>query len=147
MKIICDRGFYKFYSDSSYEVKVLENVFDDLVLQDDYLTFEILANLQDYSIKGLKYENLTAKKNYAGKVIDVLEANDFVYDFINKKLVNVKAITVSIGFFDMDTYTGFENIAMSGQWINKKQIKSYSGYIDIAGSGILTVEKISYYED
>lgn len=84
MKVICERGFFKFYPESTGEVAQFENTFKrSLVARGDYYTFEKLAPLPDYSIQGQTYGGIPAKVNYAGRVEDVFYQNKLKYNIYN----------------------------------------------------------------
>ncbi|MDR0676880.1 MAG: hypothetical protein LBF97_07590 [Elusimicrobiota bacterium] len=146
MQIICENGYYKIWTDFSYEKKVFEESFGEIVLVKDYYTFSYLADLKDYSIGGLEYGNLVAKKNYAGTVEAVIEANGFVYSLQEKELVELEKVAINIdGYYAMDSYIGMTGVLQAGSKINGKRVKSYRSYVDCEGSGIISIQCIKYY--
>lgn len=81
MKVICERGYYKFFPEIANEIAVFENVTGrELVAVGNYYTFAKLAELSDYSIEGQDYGGIIAKKNFAGRVEDVFYENGLKYN-------------------------------------------------------------------
>ena len=81
MKVICERGYYKFFPEIADEIAVFENVTGrELVAVGNYYTFAKLAELSDYSIEGQEYGGIIAKKNFAGRVEDVFYENGLKYN-------------------------------------------------------------------
>lgn len=81
MKVICERGYYKFFPEGENEIVAFENIIGrDLVAVGNYYTFAKLADLPDYSIEGQPYGGIIAKKNFAGRVEDVFYENGLKYN-------------------------------------------------------------------
>lgn len=81
MKVICERGYYKFFPENASEVVMFENTTGrSLVAVGDYYTFAKLAELENYSIQGQNYGGIPAKKNYAGRIEDVFYENSLKYN-------------------------------------------------------------------
>ncbi|MDR0676642.1 MAG: hypothetical protein LBF97_06350 [Elusimicrobiota bacterium] len=144
MKIICENSFYKFYPNSTNELDFLKYNFDNIVLQNNYWTFEFLANLKHFSIRNFKYANLVSTKTYSGRVEKVLLENKFVYDIADNKLKNLDDMKNSIKYYLMD-FIAIDGFPMAGNFLDKKRLKSFSGYWDTRRSGIITMETIEFY--
>lgn len=95
MKVICERGYYKFFPDSANEIAVFENIIGrTLVSVGNYYTFEKLANLPNYSIQGQEYGGIKAIKNYSGKIEDVFYENRLKYNIQDDKIESSDNLTV-----------------------------------------------------
>jgi hypothetical protein len=95
MRLICNKGFYKFFPDFIGEVKLWENKNGiRLYNRGEYWTFESLAKLPNYSFMGhLLYGIIPATKNYAGDPVDVLAKNGLTYN-VNLATITPKAFVI-----------------------------------------------------
>lgn len=80
MRIICHKGFYKFYPETSNDLLLFEDKYGNLVQVKDYYTFPALAALPDYSIKNQLYGGIEALVNYAATPARVFAENKLKYD-------------------------------------------------------------------
>ncbi|MDR0676299.1 MAG: hypothetical protein LBF97_04595 [Elusimicrobiota bacterium] len=144
MKLKCENSYYKFYPYSTHELNLFEYSVSKLVLKKDYFTFPFLADLEGFSIKNFQYANLVSTKTYSGRVEKVLLENKFVYDISNNQLATLESMTKILECWQMD-YLAFKTFPQCGYLIKNKQLKSFSGYFDIQGSGIITLEKVEFY--
>lgn len=89
MRIVVRHGHFAFYSGFEGDIFRFCDYFStNLVRENDYYTFPNLQGLPRYSIKGKKYGNFTASKNFEGPAPwDVMKANGIVYDVAGAALV------------------------------------------------------------
>lgn len=95
MKLICDKGYYKFFPDYVGEVKLWENKNGiRLYPKGEFWTFESLAKIPNYSFVGhLIYGIIPAITNYAGDPVDVLAKNNLTYN-VNLATITPKAVVL-----------------------------------------------------
>lgn len=87
MRIICRKGFYKFYMDNPNELVLFgERYGAELVQIDDYWTFPTL-DLCDYSIENQPLAGLPAIITYAGRPQDVFAENQLIYNVKSDKVI------------------------------------------------------------
>ena len=89
MRIICRNGFYKFFPQEIGEIRRFETKYGlDLVQCEDYFTFQVLADLPNYSFVAHPYSGvLLGTANYAGSREEVLAANGYTFYQATKGLV------------------------------------------------------------
>jgi len=89
MRIICEKGFYKFFPQEVGDIKRFEaKTGYSLVQSEDYFTFPVLAALPNFSIVGQPYSGLiVGLKNYAGKREEVMAQNGLTYHVKLKRLL------------------------------------------------------------
>lgn len=80
MRIICRKGYYKFYPESVNELLLFADKYGELVQVKDYYTFPALAQLPDYSIKNQLYGGIVSLVNYASSPDRVFAQNKLKYD-------------------------------------------------------------------
>lgn len=98
IRIICEKGFYKFFPDSVDEIRRFSTKYGvDLVQCDDFYTFPVLAELPNYSFIGQQYSGLiVGLANYAAKREKVMAANGLAYNQAAKNLTpNVAIIALN----------------------------------------------------
>jgi hypothetical protein len=75
-------GYFICREEYSGEVAEFNSRYDqDLVAKDDYYTFSLLRDAQDYSIKFLPYLGVIATKTYHGPVPEIMRQNGLTYNF------------------------------------------------------------------
>jgi hypothetical protein len=81
VRIVCEKGFYKFYPQEIGQVQRFQSKFGaDLVQCEDFFTFTQLAALPKFSILGQVYSGLLpGLTTYAGRREDVMAANGYSY--------------------------------------------------------------------
>lgn len=94
MRVVCRHGHFAFYPDYVLEVSAFSDFHDqDLVMENDYYTFEGCAEAPNYSLTGMPYMNLLpAIVTYAGKPWEVFRENGFVYNLLTGLVVPKLAI-------------------------------------------------------
>lgn len=91
MRIVCRKGFYKFYPESPSELSLFADKYgQELVRCGDYWTFPKM-DILDYSIKGQPVVGLIpAIVNYAGTPAGVFAENKLIYSLdLDMILMNV----------------------------------------------------------
>ena len=129
MKFNCEHGFYTFYPESMDDQAYFEfNTGFELVRLGKGLTFDILAQLPDYSIKGQPYGNLTATVNYAGHPADVLRANGFVFDVEKQQLATLDSITSSLKLYEQQNGAYIATtFPQAGSKVQNQTLLSFTG--------------------
>jgi hypothetical protein len=97
MKIICEKGFYKFYPDTVVELRrFIEKYGVYLVQCEDFFTFEPLASLPKFSIAGQFYSGFSfSNKTFAGKREEVMWANNYTYNQMTRSLTLSALLTIN----------------------------------------------------
>lgn len=105
MEIKCLHGFFKFTEHAEGEISQFASLFDlDLVLQDDYFTFDSLSEAPRYSIAGSTYLGAPATETFEGDPWQVMKQNELVYDFLNDVVVPIATIIQSVTLDLIDYY-------------------------------------------
>jgi hypothetical protein len=103
----------------------------DLVAKDDYYTFELLADMPEYSLLASPFLNLVGLAVFAGKPGDILRANQFVYDFTNKVLLPIASVLLKVDpvrIFDGYYANGLiQPGSITSSW---KKITGYNCHVD-----------------
>lgn len=134
MKIICNKGFYKFFPSFVGEVKLWENKNGIRLFKvGDFWTFESLANFPNYSFKGqILPEGNIAVVNYAGKPEDVLAKNQLTYNvkmgiITPRALVIVQRLSYATG-----AYLTFPSIPQAFALDQDlQQISGFEAFVDV----------------
>lgn len=89
MRIICEKGFYKFFPQNIGEIARYQKRFGaELVPCEDYFTFPVLAALPNFSFIGQIYSGtILGLANHAGKKEEVMAANGLTYHVQLKRLI------------------------------------------------------------
>jgi hypothetical protein len=125
MKVICKSGFYLFNFYSQEEKAIFEG-FCGLKIVDhkSFFTFEYLADLPNYCLKGQNYGNLTAKLNFEGEPYLILEKNNFIYDYDLNYLVKPNEVKTKNKLIADNCFLG---LLKSGTQIGNETIKNWLG--------------------
>jgi hypothetical protein len=138
VKIDCLNGFYKFTPENPLDLSRLKIVFGiELVPYDDYFTFSILRDMDNFSIVGFPVMSGIipsagiAKKNFAGKKWEVLKENNLIY---NLRLNAITEQSVAVGTYTLTksigNYYAFDKIPQTGSLLNGTLFTSFSAIID-----------------
>ncbi len=132
MKIICDHGYYKFFTTAPGELYRFKAAFGaELVGKGDYFTFPELAALEPFTLEGQDYGGLSAKASICADFGEVFKANGFVFDLQTKKLRPVSEIKNILNF--AESWSGTLNLAalpQAGGFYNGKRLLSFTGVLD-----------------
>jgi len=132
MRVICEKGFYKFFPQNIGEINRFQVKYGkNLVQSDDYFTFPVLANLPNFSFAGQIYSgNILATVNFAGKKEQVMAANGFTFYQPTQDLVLKSSI-----FKKMDySFTNFllmSNLPQAYCYDENGIINGFNGFIDV----------------
>lgn len=133
MQIICNKGFYKFYPETSTDLILFQTQFKiGLVKVGDFWTFPKLAELPDFSIKNQQYGDLPAIVNYASCPERVLAANNMIYD-VNGHVIRHPQLPADVGERNYNynyLITGLP--PAHGKLKNGRVIIGFSGYVNLA---------------
>lgn len=107
MRVLCRHGHFAFYPRNAEEVGRFNRFFDvELQRQDDFYTFEALADLPRFSLTGLTFGNLPALETFEGRnPWEVMAENDFVYSLATGLIVPKLSITIQIKMAQSGYYT------------------------------------------
>lgn len=146
MRVICDRGFYRFYpsvpADLFFCQKELGLV---LTRRGDFYTFPVLAALETYSIKGQPYGGVEAAVTYCSSCADVMEANGLVYGLAAGRLVPADGIIGAVSLYADNTGYEFLTLPQAGAYAGERKIKSFAGMF-FGDNTRLVTEEVQFYE-
>lgn len=135
MRVVCEKGFYKFYPQEIAEIARFQTKYGvDLVECEDYFTFQVLADLPNFSFKGQLYSGIfPALVNYAGRREEVLAENGYCYYQKTKSLILASAISDKL-VYHYDNFFISDSLpqAYSLDYKSKTKITGFSGIIDVA---------------
>lgn len=132
MKVICNHGYYKFFTDGVNEIIAFENVIGrKLVAVGDYYTFEKLATLPDYSIQSQEYGGIPAKVNYAGKIEDVFHENQLKYNIQDDTIESNDNLTIVGERTDNFTWVVTGIPQAYAQLQDKTVISGFQGFVNV----------------
>jgi hypothetical protein len=154
MRLKVENGYYKFYPTCAHELELLTAKGFSVVAHKDFFTFELLKSLPFYSIEGLNYGGIKAKKTYSDTVEQVLLENKFAYNLSSKApiitLTDISKVTINIDYYFSDNVY-FEELPQIGGFMNEpnstknRRLRGFSGYWKLMGSGIILAESLEYY--
>lgn len=133
MKVLCENGYYKFYTDGVNELIQFADIFgQELIKVGDFYTFPKLAELPDYSIEGASYgSEVTAIATYAGDYSDVFGKNKLKYDIEKDKIVTNTETSVVGEKKNNYTWVVTGIPQAYGQLQDKQRIIGFEGFIDL----------------
>jgi hypothetical protein len=136
MKIICEKGFYKFFPTDIAEVRRFGDKYGvPLVQCDDFFTFEVLAELPNYSIKGQPYSGvILALETWAGKREEVMTANGLTYDQSRKGLTlssSPSLFTKKMSYDISGNYIVMSNLPQAYFYDNGGLITGFHGWVNV----------------
>lgn len=135
MKIVCQKGFYKFYPDKIADIRRFYEKFEILLMpKNDFFTFQALANLPNFSIKGQIYTGvLPALITTAGTPEEVMADNNYTYNQSIKGLslnlnpsLNLKKMN-----YDFSNYFIMDNLPQAYFYDNNGIITGFYGFINL----------------
>jgi|AntAceMinimDraft_16_1070373.scaffolds.fasta_scaffold78048_2 hypothetical protein len=132
MRIICRKGYYKFYPQEIGEVRRFETKYGlDLVECEDYFTFPVLAELPNYSFVGHSYSGLfLGLVNYAGVREDVLAANGYTFYQPTKSLV-LKGSFLQKMDYDFSNFLFMTTLPQAYCYDSNGVISGFNGFVDV----------------
>lgn len=148
MRLICEKGFYKFFPDYIGEVKLWENKNGIKLYESrDFFTFQDLKNFPNYSFKGQKvFNDIKASSNYAGKPEDVLAKNGLTYNIKTATITQRADALIQRLDYVNGAYLTFPSMPQAFALDKDLQpITGFSGFVDVK-LGTYKVERL-FYED
>lgn len=148
MKLIIDKGFYKFYPDFVGEVKLWQNKTGlSLYPMRDFWTFETLRKVPNYSFVGHPLiDGNFGIVNFAGLPEEVLAKNKLTYNLKTGTITPRAAAYLQTLNFTVGAYLTFPNIPQAFVLDQDKEpITGLEAFIDVR-LGIYKVERL-FYED
>lgn len=132
MKVICERGYYKFFPETANDVAVFENMTGRaLVAVGNYYTFAKLAELPNFSIEGQMYGGIVSKKNYAGRVEDVFYQNKLKYNIADDTIESNDKLAVIGERVDNYIWVVSGIPQAYGQLSDKTVVSGFRGFVDV----------------
>lgn len=135
MRIVCEKGFYKFFPQTTGEITRFQTKYGaNLKECDEYFTFESLASLPNFSIQGQPYVGVApALVTYAGKREEVMTKNGLSYYQPAKKVVLKRTFQ---GFFKLDyNYSNsivMNNLPQAYFYDDLGVINGFVGFVDVS---------------
>ena len=132
MKIICKKGFYKFFPQNIGEVMRFQKKYGVALYEcDDYFTFKVLSELPNYSFIGHRYSGLTVGLvNYAGKIEEVMEKNNYIYDQGLQGLI-LKNTFVKRMNYNINNYIFMSELPQAYCYDTNGIISGFEGFVDV----------------
>lgn len=145
MRLICERGFYKFYPEYTGEVKLFQRKFDfSLYPCRDFFTFKELADFPNYSLIGHRIKGTLqiGIVNYSGRPEDVLSENLLTYAPALGQIVNIALANINtISYSENDAYMTMSQIPQAFARINPLKVASgFSGFANVK-NGKVSIER------
>lgn len=134
MRIICENGFYKFFPDIISELRrFIDKYGVDLVECEDFFTFEVLANLPNFSFIGQNYSGIIpGVVNYAAKREKVMAANGFTYHQAIKGLAPISLFTPANRMdYSFSNYIIMDSLPQAYFSDGGGVITGFNGFVDI----------------
>jgi hypothetical protein len=132
MRIVCEKGFYKFYPDEIVELRRFVDKYGvDLVECEDFFTFEVLANLPNFSFKGQPYSGaILGVENYAAKKEEVMAINGFAYQQQIKGLAPTSLISGQMDYA-FSNYIVMDSLPQAYFFDKGGVINGFNGFVDV----------------
>jgi hypothetical protein len=132
MKIICKKGFYKFFPQNIGEVARFQKKYGVVLYEcDDYFTFKVLSELPNYSFIGHRYSGLTVGLvNYAGKIEEVMEKNNYIYAQ-NLQTLILKNTFVKRMNYNINNYIFMSELPQAYCYDTNGIISGFEGFVDV----------------
>ena len=145
MRLLCEKGFYKFYPDYAGEVMLFQEKFGySLYPCRDFFTFKELADFPDYSFIGHKIKGTLqiGVVNYSGRPEDVLYENKLTYSPALMGLINIGVANISwIDYVENDAVMTTSEIPQAFSRISALKVASgFSGFINVK-NGKISIER------
>ena len=143
MKVDCENGFYKFFTDNVGELRIWED-YNGIKLTrcGDFFTFEALAAMPNYSFTGAKLGEESLIVNYAGDKAQVLKLNNLVYDYTTNKIVNKLKVLTGV-YVDNDLFINTPILPQAGGKNGFKTLTGFSGFWN-ANYNMYKIESLKY---
>tara|TARA_R110000851_G_scaffold184676_2_gene334034 strand:- start:891 stop:1334 length:444 start_codon:yes stop_codon:yes gene_type:complete len=132
MRIICRKGFYKFYPQEVGEIRRFQTKYGVVLVEsEDYFTFPVLAGLPNYSFVSHPYSGLfLGLVNYAGKKEDVLAQNGYTYYQPTQSLV-LKGSFVKKMDYSFSNFIFMSTLPQAYCYDENGVISGFNGFCDV----------------
>jgi len=132
MRIVCEKGFYKFFPQDVVEVARFERKLGaKLVECEDYFTFTKLAALPNFSFIGQLYSApLLGLVNYAGKREEVMAKNGYMYSVLTNQIV-LKITFVKRMNYEVNNYIFLNTLPQAYNFDEYGIISGFHGFVDV----------------
>lgn len=132
MRIVCENGFYKFFPDNIGEIRRFQSKYGVNLLQcEDYFTFEVLAELPNFSFAGQIYSGIfPAIVNYAGSREEVLAANGYTYYQATKSLI-LKASVFLENKYSLSNFFFSDTLPQAYSYDSNGIMTGFNGFCDV----------------
>lgn len=151
MRLVCEKGFYKFFPEYAGEVKLFQEKFGySLYPCRDFFTFKALADFPDYSLTGHKIGGTLqiGVKNYSGRPEDVLHENGLTYSPALMSLISIAVANISfIDYSENDAVMTTSEIPQAYSRLSALKVANgFSGFINCK-NGKISIERFFTNED
>ncbi len=143
MKVDCINGFYKFTPDNVGEMRIWQD-YNGIELANcgDFMTFEHLAKMPNYSFINGTIDNNQLIVNYAGEKSEVLKRNNLVYDWEKDIIVPKNSITASLNV-DRDIFINAAKLPQAGAINGLVRMVGFSGFWNMSYN-MYKIERFEY---
>lgn len=144
MKIICDKGFYKFYPSSLADIRRFFDKYGMRLVQcEDFYTFEALATLPKYSILGQSYAGLVATKTCSGSREEVMAKNLLTYNQATKSVAPIPSVVGKMDY-SYSNYFVMSNLPQAFFYDNFGIITGFYGWANLDYMKF-NIDQFNYY--
>lgn len=131
MRVICEKGFYKFYPQQISEVVRFQKKSGyELVPCRDFFTFPLLAELPNFSFIGHEFGGLVGLANYAGRPEDVMAENGYCFYLATQTLI-LRAAVIDRVQYSYGPYIVANQLPQAYSFESKTKITGFSGLADL----------------
>lgn len=133
MRVLCRHGHYAFYPRDSAELARFSDWADIALVQErDYFTFDGLADLETFAIKGKPYGGfLPAIKTFCGEPWEIMRENSFVWNLALEMLVPAASIVnVSKPVPTNWCWQSDVTLFQAGSFFSGQKVLSFDGELD-----------------
>ncbi len=135
MKITCLHGYFRIEETSPGVLSEFLSLYSlPVVLKGDHFTFQDLEEAPDFSLAGLPYLTGVATKTYAGRIWEIFEANEFIYNYDSGLIVPIESITQRVSISDVGGYFQCDGLILPGSLTDEGQrVRDYAAWYFGAG--------------
>lgn len=148
MRIVCLKGFYKLYPNTSSELNIAEKIFNQGLFRGadadkDYYTFEPLTKVKSYSLAGATgIGGEIYKKTYSGSLWEVLSINELTLNLKTGLITDINTITDTERLKASQTRFSANRLLQAfARTADGKQIKTFGAFFDV-GRGIYFYDRV-----
>jgi len=132
MKIICEKGFYKFFPQNIGEIARFKTKTGYILTEcGDYFTFETLANLPNYSFTAQLYSGIIpGLKNYAGLREEVMAENGYAF-YLKTQTLILKSLIFQKADYFQSNFIFSNSLPQAYSYDSSGVITGFHGFVDV----------------